>query len=172
MQRLLVARLEAMTFKGCSGGNSLFEALSLALWGTPLCALPLRAIAVAYMAQHPKEYQCFLGDNFEAYLSTMARPGTPGDELMLRAVADHFGVPVNIATSDPFMWFQRYAPAQTRSLREVTLAFLGPCTWMPVRRQSTMSALKLTLTGSSDLRAAREMRRRMQQLEMNQVQRA
>lgn len=35
--------------------------------------------------------------------STMARPGTPGDELMLRAVADHFGVPINICTSDPFM---------------------------------------------------------------------
>jgi len=40
----------------------------LALWGTPLCALPLRAIAVAYAAQHPKEYRCFLGDDFEAYL--------------------------------------------------------------------------------------------------------
>ena len=51
-----------------AGGNSLFEALSLALWGTPLCALPLRAIAVAYAAQHPKEYRCFLGDDFEAYL--------------------------------------------------------------------------------------------------------
>lgn len=29
--------------------------------------------------------------------------------------------------------FQRYAPFKTRSRREVTLAFLGPCTWMPVR---------------------------------------
>lgn len=36
--------------------------------------------------------------------STMARPGTPGDELMLRAVADHFGFAINIVTSDPFMW--------------------------------------------------------------------
>jgi hypothetical protein len=34
----------------------------------------------------------------------MARPGTPGDELMLRALADHFGLPVNIVTSDAFMW--------------------------------------------------------------------
>lgn len=34
-----------------------------------------------------------------------------------------------------------------------------------------MSALKLTLTGSSDMRAARDIRRRMHQLEMNPVQR-
>lgn len=36
--------------------------------------------------------------------SGMAQAGTPGDELMLRAVADHFGFSVNIATSDAFMW--------------------------------------------------------------------
>lgn len=173
----------------------------------------------------------------------MARAGTPGDELMLRAVADRLGVPVNIATSDAFMWcvrpaaggaagaagawlakpcvcrgaasrplvsgplepeapapqlekrhapctplqlahpalpappaarptrrFQRYAPVHTHSMREVTLAFLGPATFMPVRRQSAMTALKLTLTGSSDLRAAREMRRKMQQLEQQAQQ--
>ena len=51
-----------------AGANSLFEALSLALWGTPLCALPLRAAAVTYAAEHPREYRCFLGDDWEAYL--------------------------------------------------------------------------------------------------------
>jgi len=40
---------------------------------------------------------------------------------------------VTLATCFPARRFQRYAPVQTRSLREVTLAFLGPCTWMPVR---------------------------------------
>ena len=144
----------------------------------------------------------------------MSRGGVPGDELMLRALGDHFGLPINIVTSDAFMWcvsgawklcsrtlgvglcgchgpacssappavcpssaphctalyrrFQRYAPVRARTLREVTLAFLGPSTWMPVRRQSAMAALKLTLTGSSDLRVAREVRRKMQQLEAQQ----
>lgn len=35
----------------------------------------------------------------------MARGGTPGDELMLRALADHFWCPINIVTSDAFMWW-------------------------------------------------------------------
>lgn len=62
--------------------------------------------------------------------------------------------------------FQRYAPVRTRTHRELTLAFLGPHCWMPVRKQSAMTAIRLTLTGSSELRAAREMRTRMQQLEL------
>lgn len=68
LQRLLVARLEAAAFKGCAGGDALFEALALAVWGTPLLAPHLRALAVAYAAAHPEEYRCFLGDDWDAYL--------------------------------------------------------------------------------------------------------
>ncbi|KAL4857430.1 hypothetical protein ACK3TF_002303 [Chlorella vulgaris] len=163
MQRLLVARLEAVPFKGCTSGDALFEALALALWGTTLFATSLRTLAVSYAAAHPEEYRCFLGDDWQLYLSAMARPGTPGDELMLRAVSDHFGLPINIATSDAFMWFQRYSPVKTMSQREVTLAFLGPNTWMPVRRQSAITSLKLSLSGSSEWRLARDLRRKMSQ---------
>lgn len=88
----------------CAAGNSLFEALSLAIWGTPAAAPTLRSLAVAHAATLPSEYRCFLGDDWDAYLAAMARPGTPGDELMLRAVGDHFCLPINIATSDAFMW--------------------------------------------------------------------
>lgn len=168
--RLLVARLEPAAFRGCTGGNSLFDALSLALWGTAAYGRCLRTLAVAQAARHPAEYRCFLGDDWEAYLCGMARPGTPGDELMLRAVADHFGLPINIVTSDAFMWFQRYAPFKTRSRREVTLAFLGPCTWMPVRRQSAMTTLRLSLSGGSEWRQARDIRRRMVQMDPQQQQ--
>ncbi|PSC76272.1 OTU family cysteine protease [Micractinium conductrix] len=163
--RLLVARLEGLAFRGCTGGDSLFDALSLALWGSTLFGRRLRALAVAHAAQHPAEYSCFLGDDWQGYLSCMARPGTPGDELMLRAVSDRFGVPVNTVSADAFMWFQRYAPPRTLSQREVTLAYLGPSTWMPVRRQSAISSLRLTLSGSSEWRAAREVRRKMAALE-------
>jgi hypothetical protein len=61
--------------------------------------------------------------------------------------------------------FQRYSPLRTLSRREPTLAFLGPNTWMPVRRQSTMTALRLSISGGSEWRAAREVRRKMSQLE-------
>ncbi|EFN51212.1 hypothetical protein CHLNCDRAFT_141190 [Chlorella variabilis] len=166
-QRLLVAKLEAVAFKGCAAANSLFDALSLALWGTAVFGPTLRALGVGYAANHPEEYSCFLGDDWESYLSGMAQAGTPGDELMLRAVADHFGFSVNIATSDAFMWFQRYSPAKTMTHREVNLAFLGPNTWMPVRRQSTITTLKLSLSGGSEWRQARETRRKMHQLDMH-----
>ena len=62
--------------------------------------------------------------------------------------------------------FQRYSPVVTRTQREVTLAFLGPNTWMPLRRLSAMTSLRLSLTSSSEARLAREMRRKMQQLQM------
>ena len=62
--------------------------------------------------------------------------------------------------------FQRYSPVVTRTQREVTLAFLGPNTWMPLRRLSVMNSLRLSLTSSSEARLAREMRRKMQQLQM------
>lgn len=54
----------------------------------------LTALAASSVLTNPKPSPC----------SAMARPGTPGDELMLRAVSDHFGLPINIATSDAFMW--------------------------------------------------------------------
>ena len=52
---------------------------------------------------------------------------------------------------------------RTRSRREVTLAFLGPNTWMPVRRQTTLTALKVSLGSGSEWRQARDQRRRLQQ---------
>lgn len=51
-----------------AGGNSLFDALALALWGTTAHGRCLRALAVAHAAEHPAEYRCFLGDDWAAYL--------------------------------------------------------------------------------------------------------
>ena len=45
-----------------------FEAVSVALWGTPLYHPLLRQLAVAYMRASPEEYAVFLGDDLEAYL--------------------------------------------------------------------------------------------------------
>ena len=185
------------------------------MWGSAAPAPALRALAVGHAAAHPADFRPFLGNDWEAYLAGMAQAGTPGDELMLRAAADALGLPVNIVTADAFMWLLRWAPPRQAAAREATLAFLGPCTWLPVRRapplgmrasaagavprarcaavrallvvrlpraadvwtlavhppspcrrQSTMSALKMSLTAPSELRAAREMRRQMQQLEL------
>eukprot|EP00887_Chlorella_sp_A99_P007222 scaffold2.g7222.t1 len=179
-QRLLVARLEVWPLKGSirgagasagaggegssaagvvpapsSGGNGLFEALSAAMWGTPLYNGLLRQLAVAYMRGSPEEYAGFLGDDWQHYLQAMARLGTPGDELALRAVADHFGCAVNIVTPDAFMWLLRYAPRRTKTLREVFLGFAGPGSWFPIRRQTAMTTLKLTLGAGSEYKHLR-----------------
>ena len=66
--------------------------------------------------------------------------------------------------------FQRYSPVRTLSRREVTLAFLGPNTWMPVRRQTTLTALKVSLGSGGEWRQARDLRRRMQQQQMELLQ--
>lgn len=103
------------------------------MWGCTAPAPALRALAVAFAAAHPAAFRPFLGDDWGAYLAGMARAGTPGDELMLRAAADALGLPVNIVTADAFMWLLHYAPPRQAGAREATLAFLGPCTWLPVR---------------------------------------
>ena len=58
-----------------AGGDSLFDALSLALWGSTLFGRRLRALAVAHAAQHPAEYSCFLGDDWQGYLRCAAQGG-------------------------------------------------------------------------------------------------
>lgn len=131
--RLLMARLEPVVLRGRGQGNSQFEALSFALFGTPVYHGLLRQWAVDYMAAQPEEYRPLLGADFPAYLAAMARPGVAGDELTLRAVGDHLGVAVNIVTADAFMWMLRYAPRVTKSPREVFVAFVPPGTWAPIR---------------------------------------
>jgi hypothetical protein len=49
---------------------------------------------------HREEFECFLGEDFDSYLTSMARLGTWGDELTLRAACDAFGVVMHVVTSD------------------------------------------------------------------------
>ncbi|GAB4820086.1 hypothetical protein N2152v2_007132 [Parachlorella kessleri] len=162
LQRLAASRLEVVSPKGKGGGNSQFEAVSMALWGTPLYHPLLRQLAVAYMRASPEEYAVFLGEDLDAYLKAMARPGVAGDELTLRAVADHFGIVVNLVTADSFMWFLRYAPKVTKSQREVFLAHVAPYVYLPIRRRSPMTMLRLNLAWSGD-KAARQAQQAQQQ---------
>ena len=150
-QRLLAARLEPVRLRGRAGGDSLFEAVSVALWGTEAYSPQLRQLAVEHVRSHADTYAPFLGDDLPAYLRGMARPGVPGDELMLRALCDHFGVPGNVVTADAFMWCLRYPPAQTRTTRELFLGFVGPASFMPVRQGPVLSAAQRSAAPGSGL---------------------
>jgi hypothetical protein len=55
-----------------AGGNSLFDALALAVWGTSALGPALRALGVQHAAAHPAEYRCFLGADWQAYLRSAA----------------------------------------------------------------------------------------------------
>lgn len=169
LQRLSMCRLEMISPKAKLVGNSQFEAISVALWGSPVFHPLLRQLAVNFMRCNPEEYRVFLGEDFDAYLRGMSKVGTSGDELTLRAVADHFGVVMNIITADSFMWFLRYAPQQTKSQREVFVAHVAPFQYMPIRRRSPMTLLRLNLTWSAD-KASRQAQAAQQLQQQQQPQ--
>jgi len=147
-QRLWNSRLEPMpALKGrASSGNSLFEAFSLSVWGTPTYHTLLRQLVVEHLRQYPREYCVFLGKDYERYLLEMARPGVGGDELVLRALADRFGLPITVITGDEFIWCIRYPPKNTVSSREIFLAVAPGACFSAVRRRSTITSIRMSFT--------------------------
>lgn len=161
-RRMLVGRLEAWPpLTPRLGANSQFEAVSVALWATPAYHGLLRQLVVSYMRSSPEEFAYFLGDDFDAYLAAMARPGTAADELTLRALADRLGVPITVVSGDKYVWCVRYPPRHTLSQREVFLAVMAPASYASLRRQSALTSLRLSLSNGAEVKQAREARRRL-----------
>ena len=133
----------------------------MALWATPAYHLPLRQLVVDYMADCPEEYATFLGDNFDAYLKYMKQPGVSGDELILKALADRFGLPITVMTGDEVIWCIRYPPRHTLSQREVFMAVAPVAQFSAVRRQSAITSLKLTFAGGQEAKTARALRKKL-----------
>lgn len=147
-QRLTAGRLEAVPLLRSrpAAGDSLFEAFSLAVWGTPSYHVLLRQLAVEQLRDNPEEYFGYLGKDFLAYLDAMAKPGVGGDELVIRALTDRFGIPITVVTGDEVIWCVRYPPRRTLSQREVFLAVAPNACFSAVRRRSAITSLKLTLS--------------------------
>jgi len=147
-QRLTAGRLEASPPLRSRpvAGDSLFEAFSMAVWGTPSYHALLRQLAVEQLRDNLEEHFRYLGMDFPAYLTAMAKPGVGGDELVLRALADRFGIPITVVTGDEVIWCVRYPPRRTLSQREVFLAVAPNACFSAVRRRSAITSLKLTLS--------------------------
>jgi hypothetical protein len=92
----------------------------------------------------------------------MSQPGVAGDELVLRALADRFGLPITVVTGDEVIWCVRYPARDTFSQREVFLAVAPGARFSAVRRQSAITSLKLTFSGGEEAKAARAARRQQQ----------
>lgn len=147
-QRLWNSKLEPIPAlkSRAAAGNSLFEAFSLAVWGTPTYHTLLRQLVVEHLRQYPSEYCVFLGKDYERYLEGMARAGVGGDELVIRALADRFGLPITVITGDEVIWCIRYPPKNTVSAREIFLAVAPGACFSAVRRRSTITSIRMSLT--------------------------
>lgn len=114
------------------------------------------------MKENPREYAHFLGKDWESYLEWISLPGVAGDELILRALADRFGLPISVVTGDEVVWCLRYPPVQLTSRREIFLAVTPTACFSAIRRQSTLTSLKLTFgVYSQEAKVARDMRKKL-----------
>lgn len=134
-QSLLDQRL---SFLGCRSvtaagdGNCQFRACSWNLFGSEDRHKVVRQRAVDHIRATRCEYEVFFETeaSFERYLRQMARSGTWGDEITLRAIADSFVCTIHIITSVESNWYLRYDPQKdgqpVQSKRHVFLAYISP----------------------------------------------
>lgn len=116
-------------------GNCQFRSLSWGIYGTPKYYKRVRRSAVDHMVLNRKEYELFLGEDFQAYAKSMKQDGVWGDELTLRAACQSYGVVINVITSDAQGWFTRYIPTLQQIEREIFLAYIAPMHYNAIRRQ-------------------------------------
>lgn len=80
-------------------GNCQFRALSDQLFRTADHHAMVRARVVAQLAAHPELYAHFVGQPYHQYVDAMARSGTWGDHVTLKAAADAWGIKIFVVTS-------------------------------------------------------------------------
>ncbi|KAK9806216.1 hypothetical protein WJX72_005737 [[Myrmecia] bisecta] len=144
-------------------GNCQFRSVSFGLYGDPQHHRSVRLKAVQYMRAHKDDFQCFVGESFQEYVRNMAKDGSWGDELTLRAISDSYGIVVNVITSDQHNWFMRYKPDTLQLSLEIFLTYIAPVHYNAIRRQTSGQQLlrKLSHSNSSKIQEAldREQRR-------------
>lgn len=138
--RLFKLKLEHCVMEG--DGNCQFRSVSFGLYGTPRHHAYVRRRAVKYMRQQRHEFEAFLGEEFSSYAKQMARGGTWGDELTLRAACEALAVVVNVVSSDDANWFLRYLPRTCRPQHEIFVTYIAPLHYNAIRRQHTGDRLR------------------------------
>ena len=123
--RLDVHGLEEFAVRG--DGNCQFRALADQLWRNEDDHAELRALAVAQLRAAPSLYEGFVPSDFSSYCSSMAREGEWGDHVTLKAVADYFGLRINLVTSFESECFLQIDPEESmkKSKRELWLSFFA-----------------------------------------------
>jgi len=74
-----------------------FRAVSDQLYRSEAHHAEVRSIAADRLRRHPALYSAFVAEvEFDTYVARMARDGTWGDNVTLKAIADHFGAEVRL----------------------------------------------------------------------------
>lgn len=115
-------------------GNCQFRALAKQIFGDPEKHDVVRRRAVGYIADHRARFEPYLGPRYlDMYLAEMAKLGTWGDELTLRATSECFQCMISVITSERMNWFVRYIPDKSPR-GEVFLAYSSPVHYNAIRR--------------------------------------
>ncbi|KAG2486732.1 hypothetical protein HYH03_014658 [Edaphochlamys debaryana] len=129
-------------------GNCQFRSISNELYGTQDHHSAIRKQGVSHIVQQRSSFECFLGEDFDEYVRQMARGGTWGDELTLRATCDAFGIVMHVVTSDVDNWYLTYEPEVRKLDREIFLTYIAPIHYNSIRRQSSLKTMALTVSRS------------------------
>eukprot|EP00899_Mesostigma_viride_P012515 jgi/Mesvir1/21264/Mv21665-RA.1 len=114
-ERLFFYGLREVVVSG--DGNCQFAAVSDQLYRTPTNHRAVRSAVVKQLKQHPAQFSGYIPGDYHAYVRDMSRSGTWGDHITLQAVADVFGVRLNVLTSFEEAALIEIAPKEQHSQR-------------------------------------------------------
>ncbi|KDD76817.1 hypothetical protein H632_c95p0 [Helicosporidium sp. ATCC 50920] len=138
-------------------GNCLFRAVASNLLGSQERHAEVRVRCVEHVKRHPADFAPFLGDELGEYLRGMARAGTWGDELMLRAACETYHVVISVITSQPAHWYLRYVPRGARRIaheEEIFLTYIAPIHYNAIRRRRSSFSRALQRPSSASFQGA------------------
>eukprot|EP00803_Ostreobium_quekettii_P009199 evm.model.scf_3184EXC.3 EVM.evm.TU.scf_3184EXC.3 scf_3184EXC:10159-12281(-) len=116
-------------------GNCQFRSLSDQLYRTPAYHDEVRELVVCHIKDHAIQFKDFVPDDFEGYCKKIAKKGTWGDHITLKAAADCYGVQLLLLTSYPHASVLQLDAETVRSNRRLYLSY-----WAEVHYNSVYPA--------------------------------
>mmetsp|Transcript_55216 Transcript_55216/g.103510 ORF Transcript_55216/g.103510 Transcript_55216/m.103510 type:complete len:289 (+) Transcript_55216:25-891(+) len=118
-------------------GNCQFRSMAFNLFGKQAHHESPRQAAVRHMKKHADFFGVFFETQaeFSRYLQNMARNGTWGDELTLRAVVEAYGCIAHVITSEPANWHLVYEPETETTVPDLDVAVCPSGMGLPKSRK-------------------------------------
>mmetsp|Transcript_17504 Transcript_17504/g.38147 ORF Transcript_17504/g.38147 Transcript_17504/m.38147 type:complete len:288 (+) Transcript_17504:263-1126(+) len=109
-------------------GNCQFRSCSQQLYGTQDHYQRVRQKVVDHMHANSDTYSIYFEteQEWEQYISNMAKDRTWGDELTLHALTDAYGTVVHVIQSTEKNWYLVYHPKKRKTRRQVFVTYLSP----------------------------------------------